>query len=555
MEVLRVEGDATTVTVTTTGGIFRIERRSILLSRRIDPAINGVNPRPVSRLDFNTPLGPLAVRSASRREVLLTARPLQILIRCDSLAVLQHEAGGVEPLSYRYSSLLADPPWLKGNGADRMWTDGYGGSLHLSVPGTALRVSNSAPEGMDVTLPPGGSSAASVFPPKRFDFERLYGLSARPHCYFTYRVRSLAQDVARLDALAQRHFGVICLFAGFYSNDPQYGGPRASLPERNAAGRLQYRFGEEAVVQRFIDAARSRGFKVIAYFQGTGFRVDRQPLEETLAFMRAFQRHHRLDGWYFDNADVGPWTATYEFIRRVRRDVGDSGILFHHDSVDVWGGWSGQVMVQVDAYVDYTLKGETGQLAETHSPNDPYFRFYTAGYGISQALASHKILSKGRAAITLAETFRLLGENLHGSPRISAWMLPEWDRSYLPHYEARKREYLRGTLRPDVRWPVEWFREISGVQVEWPGPGQAVLRWRTPEPAWSELRLTTSRYPDFRERPPIRDRAATRRHALVLTGLAPATEFRYAIRCYPAGGRADDTVWGRTGSFRTPGPK
>ncbi len=77
---------------------------------------------------------------------------------------------------YIYESLLKDPPWYRTVRVGGYWTDGYGGSTHTrhpSYPGfgswdhTGHSVRNRLYDNCMVVT--------SVFPPKPFDFERLYG--------------------------------------------------------------------------------------------------------------------------------------------------------------------------------------------------------------------------------------------------------------------------------------------------------------------------------------------------------------------------------------------
>jgi len=565
MEILDLEllptGD---VTVTTSGARIEITGSGVRFWRRIDPAVNDVAPREVGRIEFATPARPWSVGTLSRRACVLRSPVLELDIRSDSLTFLRCVAPEGS-FTYRYRSLLPDPPWAKGHGADRMWADLGGGSLHLSVPGARVQAADTRPDGMTVTLPPASASAVSVFPPRRFDFDKLYGRNARPHVYQVYQADRLAAETRRLDGLARRGFGVICVYARCYANSRVYGGRRGETPLPSADGRrLEYRIKEPHLVDPFVQAARRKGFKVIAYMQSHHFSPARQPLETTLAFMREFQQRHHFDGWHFDHAGIGDWLESYDFVRRVRADIGEEGVLFHHHSVDIWGVWSGRAMVPIDAYMDYTIKGETGKLAEVHTPNDPYVAFYAGGYGLSQAIGSHRQLSNNQIALTLADDMRLAGQNLNGTIRVASWMLADWDRYYRPYYEARRARYLAGSFSPAVTWPVEWFRHIEKVSVTTPSPTTAVIEWRTDRPAMSQVRYSPvdrrGRF-DLRicERPEdpctaVLDRRPTRRHVVTLTNLEPGTDYRFAVRSSNGAPGAAEVIWGwpRVGSFQTP---
>ena len=64
------------------------------------------------------------------------------------------------------------------------------------------------------------------------------------------------------------------------------------------------------------------------YPAGHPLEGQRQNISTTLQWMREFQQEYNLDGWYFDNADAGTLLEDYEFIKQVRRDVGDNGIIY-----------------------------------------------------------------------------------------------------------------------------------------------------------------------------------------------------------------------------------
>ena len=100
----------------------------------------------------------------------------------------------------------------------------------------------------------------------------------------------------------------------------------------------------------------------------------------------------------------------------LRTDLGDEGIIYHHESGDVWGmeigGFDdrnfkcGLKAVFYDAYVNYTLNGETRPLSEVDFPNELYFRYFSSGYGISQAYGEHIRKSDRKCAISKEEKNR-----------------------------------------------------------------------------------------------------------------------------------------------------
>jgi hypothetical protein len=151
----------------------------------------------------------------------------------------------------------------------------------------------------------------------------------------------------------------------------------------------------------------------------------------------------------------------------------------------------------VDAYVDYTYTGETGDNAIVHHPNDPYFRYYTGGYGLSQAYGCHKLRGRGTASMSWREVYRLIGENLNSTERFNIRVEPNsWYSHFQPAYEARKAEYAdANTFVPDVNWPLDpdtgWFRPTSDPNYDI-NDTTLTVTWDTDANSDSEVILTNN---------------------------------------------------------------
>lgn len=187
-------------------------------------------------------------------------------------------------------------------------------------------------------------------------------------------------------------------------------------------------------------------------------------------------------------------------------DLGSNGIIYHHESSDIWAGgtncntyWcrNGLKAVMIDAYVDYTLNGEGYLLAEIDEPNDPYFRYVTSGYGMSQAYGAHKRHQAMKTAMSEGEKQRLLGENLNGMGYTSKVLYSPWLSHFKPAYDERREEYLFGNFDPDVDWPIDghpvtggWFREPLDVNVTDIASSSATIHWTTPQVADSNVVYT-----------------------------------------------------------------
>jgi hypothetical protein len=548
--------------VTTTGAIYVVRRRGLGMWRRIDPATNTIHPRLVAVLEFEDDIGPIVVDASAADSVALRSSKVELTFQTDSMFFLK----ALAPISYRHLNLIAMAPWNKGVGLNRIWTDGYGGSLHAGISGAAV-VRGATTDSTAFTLNNGDVTAHMAFPPKRFDFEALYGRNARPHAHFVYGARAIEQ-LLKPDAMRpfiEDEFGVFVLFAQIY--------PNAEAPEYDRQrDRIFYRIDPRcaASLKRFVDAAHAQAFKVITYLSyPAGPRWDypdgprkgrHQDVSVTLQSMREFQAEHNLDGWYFDNANVGELSADYEFIRQVRRDVGDRGVIYHHDSVDVWDKWlqySGLRAIMVDAYVNYTLTGETGPPAQVDHPNEEYMRFFSSGYGLHQAFGSHKRVSLMNLAMSEGEKLRLMGQNLNGSERTRS---AAWIEYFKPAFERRRREYLSGQFQADVDWPLDpdssWRREPKEIRVESVSSDCVRIRWETDMPANSEVSYTTTGvwWPHTYSRHPtgpdgrVRDDRMKTIHLLELGGLK-AANYEFKIRSSNGKRGVEEIVWGFVGGF------
>lgn len=608
MAICSVTGNSEQVTIVTTGAEYVLTRTDMAMSCRIDPATNATRPVPrlVATLSFDTNLGPLSVESSYDRMAVVQGAQTTFTFISDSLFFVTASA----PLGYTHTNLIADAPWSKLGSQDptypdinyqasRMWTDGYGGSLHAYLTGAVT--AQPEPDATHLTLEAGGRMGHMVFPPKPFDFEALYGAEAQPFVLFAYtrgHLDAIKEDMEQETFLSSNGFGTILLWSDFYEkayvegvDPPQYTGTQ-TFPYLLDSGLFGYRYADPAMVQDFAQTAHTHGFKVITYMQAGKFSpdlspdpshpyelIDHQSIADTLQFMREFQSTNGLDGWYFDNGcvrpgsqtpwDVGYLSDNYEFMKSVREDVGEHGIIYHHDSVDVWGLWSGLRAVMIDAYVDYTLTGETGrpsgETADIADPNDPYLRYYSSGYGLSQAMGTHFRLSRRDLPISEAEKNRALTENLNGLeqwpgyPSSVAASL-DW-QSFKSHYDRRRAAYLSETFDPDVDWPIDpvtgWFRLLSDIHLDFLTGTSVTVTWETNEPADSEVAYTSydtwwpNPYGQDGPEGLVYDPADATSHGLVMQVLDGATDYEFRIRSRNGLTGPDEVVWGYAGEFTT----
>ncbi len=633
MEILSVEENSGRVNIETTGAKYELTRNGMRLIRRIDPSTNSVNPKAVGQLNFTRDIGPLSVESANKRFCIVQSDILTFAFKCDSLFFITNKSG--DAFEYTHRNLIADVPWFKEEGVEvssekgpkhaRMWTDGYGGSLHAHAKGDVTSVNTTDdittitlhdPSPMDpvedegvldpITLddpfdepnPIHPQMAHMVFPPRFFDFEALYGETAKPFIWFFYGVKNAEEQLRETIELArdpnsilkQNPFGYIALFNGLYTGAEIH----TDWPSDNARAYpvpvtvpflhetfpiLGYEFKDDGVVRESIRELHGLGFKVLAYMHFSHYGYDEEPEafatqvpELTLQWMHYFREEYNFDGYYFDHAGYGKyyednWYKTYSFIQRVRKDIGDSGYIYHHNSIDVWGVYSGLRAIMIDTYCNAQLAGEItnedlDDSADVDYPDEKHMRFFSSGYGLSQTIGSHKRLSNMRLALSKAEKNRLMGENLNCMER-NDQVYETIEREvyegqiFLEAYNARKDSYRSGAFNPDVQWPPEWFRRITDVDVSTISENSVVITWTTDEMTDSVVAYTSNEVwwetgnPEWPNGPngEVKDETSTIDHSITLEGLTPETMYEYRIRSSNNRPGLDERIWGHVGSF------
>ena len=567
MEIESVSGNENQVVVVTTGAVYDLRRTYMNMWRRVNPSTNSINNRMVAKLNFAQDIGPLTIESADTRTAVIRSSKSKFQFSSDSLFFVN----ATSSLTYTHTNLIINAPWNRGRKVnnmylDRMWTDGYGGSLHAFVNGNP-----SATNTTDTTtfnMNNGDSIAHMVFPPKLFDFERLYGENARPFVQFTYGYDNLRNEMNRMDLLNEEGFGVYVLHesGGLYYTTDEYGW----TPEELESGIRGYEYANEELIHEFVDLAHENGFKVVTYMltpptyenhPDAGEIWGDQDIEVTMQWMVDFQEEFNLDGWYFDNFDPINLLEAYNFIRWVRTNISDDGIIYYHNSEDLWGSYSGARGIFIEAYVDYIMPGEHGpEVDDIDDPNNPYFRYYTAGYGMSQAFASHLRDPHMKIAIFEEEKNRVIGENLNGAERVYT---PEWISHFKPVYDIRREEYLSGNFNQDVDWPIDtnngWFRNPINVQIVENNETSVTVRWQTTEPATTDLAWTNNSIweftwsEDYLDGPTcgFLDSTLTTQHSVVAHNLIPGVEYEFRIRSSNKKDVPEEIIWGDVFTYTT----
>jgi hypothetical protein len=391
-----------------------------------------------------------------------------------------------------------------------------------------------------ITVQPGGIVAHMVFPPRAFDFDALYGEGRRPFRrlignkgdgYDQLRTfaTGVAEDQTSEDPNADLRETLI-LWNHLYENHSYCGSEKCRPFPRPLPEGYVFTHPEEIKEAVFLLHNAALPYKLIAYMTMSENSMRDRPgfpqwhtVEETLEWIEQFGNEYELDGYYLDYAGYGDifadnWFATYRFIRGLRHLVGDDGLIRHHNSVDVWGAHSGLRAVMVDAYSTVQLAGESFNslhgrnpdavdTAVIDHPDENYLRFFTSGYGLSQAIADHVMVNRRTGALSRDEKLRVLLQNVNGV----AETLQGDTRAI---YAARKDAWNRGEA-PPIEWPPAWYsRMFDGeIAIELTNADRTLsVSWTTPEPTNSSVAFSDADGRFFSERYAALGRAGLERH-------------------------------------------
>lgn len=296
----------------------------------------------------------------------ISVEPHLIEVEWDWARILIHENGMVEIENigatqqlYHHRSLLVDPFWVRDYPAKQsyIWMDSTGhGSLHYAeCLATAVTVGDVS----QITLPVGETMCHVVFP------VRMRAIPDRP-LIWTTNGGDAAAELASVEAVATQAetpgtpfesnpFGIVSLGKNLYTN--------GSTPIDDA-GTLRYVVEPAILValQASIARLQACGVKVIGYEHTPNFRT--QSIAVTLGVLNDVRTQLGLDGWYVDYSAYGePFSSclpdSIDFLSGLRVQVGETGTIVHHHSVDVLGVFSGVLCPHLDYYSDVVVRGES----------------------------------------------------------------------------------------------------------------------------------------------------------------------------------------------------
>lgn len=323
---------------------------------------------------------------------------------------------GGDPVTYDYTPAFR-PTYAVDHGRHmRLWMDDEVGFQHMF-------------QGYDLAVTAERPSGFAALPSRLLRKNELYG--ERPHVAFCFGIAGgtdhddliLADPDRWLGRLEARGFGVLVLWNHFYS--------RGHVPEFDPIRHYELRDDKRTNYRNLIQLAHRRGWLCLAYLETHHFHERLQREMITRHWMADFQNDHDLDGWYCDGWRMADqWFDNYDFAEWMRLN---NRLVYVHNTVDVWGAWSGYVAHPQLALADYCLHGERYTL---DSFDDPYFQYITRNR--SGAIPDHKLGND--SAVTWPELYRVLGT--FGTARQGVGNnLSYWDDTFAKTYAVAKESY------------------------------------------------------------------------------------------------------------------
>lgn len=508
VQVVRIEWDQTyAYSITTTGAIYIVSENSIELWRRINPETNDVDPSLAAIIRFAAPISNIAPQVLTKELVSISSSEANIHVRSDSL--LEIEAL-VDDFKYIHTSQI-DPVWDKEyNGTRRFATDGRGGWLYAEMNTDA---SVECVEDLTTcSLSQGGKMGHAVFPPKPFNFEKLYGADSYPFFHILYAESDITSVINNKTSWQGTYYmGTVVFWNFIYRSDisPQDGYPDNDLgtypqwttqqshrPYHISSGPYQDYWGYEVrdatYIKNQIAALKQAGYKVITYLGAGQDEWCNQSISDTLDWLQWWVNEFGWDGFYLDGPTYGSefffthrgtWPDAYTFIKELRRIIGDDGIMIFHSSVDPIGNRVGIRSPMILTYGDTQWVGETGELSQVmQSPTDSYLRYFVGDYGVSNTAGAFIPYSQGTCSLGLQEADRAVTGNLHGAAKTYRYYT-------LPDYTALRTAYAQGILPINVTSPT-WWHDIDDAQFSFIAADEIRVKWTTSAATDSEVGWT-----------------------------------------------------------------
>ena len=422
--------DAPTV-VQTTGAVYDTSADGSTITGRQRVGVE----RPAITISISPAPGPLKVMRSDESVCVLGNENLEIGVQCDSLIVL---APGRETTFTIAGSFGGK--WTQNDQGCVQVTDDDGGVCVYPyiVPGSGVTTPVDQEPGdlsapgwkCTYTLEAGTLLGVSIYPPRQFDWQKSFDWQLAHTS--NYPTDSALETWSKYVKLVTLHEG---MWAG---EQPQpHVGP--------------YEPVDEAQFERVIATCHRLGLKLIPYMSPYYFY--NQSMDGFLENLAQRREKYGFDGIYYDGIYFKDWVKSYKLMRRTRELLPDGPIYLHTS----WGPPLGKHDIWcpfVDTYADIVLRGEGRELT---APDDPYVRYVSAGYKLSNAIGlikGHKwgvpydqqlrtVLSyNGRERLSVYPSRDAEG-NFHW-PGEDGTLDNDWTRVYWPALQEMKRAWEAG---------------------------------------------------------------------------------------------------------------
>ncbi len=415
--------------VLTTGAQFRLRAGVITCSQRIP------GQRDTARIVLPEGAGPFTLDGQTDFACRLTGTTLDLTIHGDSVLIVHPKASA--QVSFHG---LFEPEYRATHQGNFLFIDQTGGFGIYPTGASAATMPDTSqtPWQMAQDLTAGQDVWVSVFPPRPYNHQRSFESLAHegrrdPERWYP------SDELIRTTA---RYCKVLTIHSHIF--------PGGEQPPWLITRLVPNDVDRWHQVRRM---AQGLGMKIIPYFSPYYYKGSREmtvggPEHTYFDDVRHAVDELKVDGIYFDGVSYD-FRTSYAITRKARQMIGDDRLLYVHCSIDPLR--STEVYCPfLDAYADYTLRGESGRGS---LDRDTFLRYIVGGYNIGNAVGlwcyygstgadgyRNLVPSTDDIDACLAAHARL--------PRMGmAWSdaspegLAAFDAEYYPKVEALRREY------------------------------------------------------------------------------------------------------------------
>jgi hypothetical protein len=416
MQIDSVDVQAQTTTVTTTGTQFVLDQaqNQILCYQRIP---KGRQVATISGLS----LSGLTLQSLNAQQCVLNTQQGSFTIGADGLMTMSMGAavnfgitGNYEPAyqgkEYAYNGTICKDLFLP---------DAIGGIAVYNGGGVDLAPPAAWNSGWTVNCQANANSKLrlSVFPPRPFDTQQANQTVVQS--FSAYVPYPSDQQIS-----AWSKVGTVLALPGYIWQGTA--GGTYGVEDDECWGTTTFTPKNASELCRVVTTAHDLGVKVLAAMSPLYFGDVHGNAKPTTmpAYLEQVQRvvsTYGIDGLYMDGIYTGDVAASVEVMQRLRQIVGNSGILYLHETKSPFASMPCPV---IDAYATYTLRGEHVKLDMDNADDAAYARWFLSDYNLGNAVGMfcYDYRSNGEASTrALDEMQDIIDVSFQNNSRIPYW--------------------------------------------------------------------------------------------------------------------------------------